>query len=65
VGTTDKKGAKLQTKHNNGLAHGKSEPLKSKQPKKGILLRQVDDAPYEVELRVLSNLKKLTIFKLI
>jgi hypothetical protein len=55
MGTTDKKGAKLQTKHKNGLAHGKGEPLQSKQPKKGILLRQVDDGPYEVELRVLYN----------
>jgi hypothetical protein len=35
--------------------HGKSEPLQCKQPKKGILLRQVDDAPYEVELGVLYN----------
>jgi hypothetical protein len=37
-------GAKLQTKHNNGLAYGKGELLQCKQPKKGILLRQVDDA---------------------
>jgi hypothetical protein len=33
-----------------------------KQLKKGILLRQVDDAPYEVELGVLYKQKNLTIF---
>jgi hypothetical protein len=55
VGTLDKQGAKLQTKHNNRLAYGKGEPLQCKQPKKGILLRQVDDTPYEVELGVLYN----------
>jgi hypothetical protein len=32
----DKKGAKLQTNHNNGLAYGKGEPLQSKQPKKDM-----------------------------
>jgi hypothetical protein len=52
VGATDKKGAKLQTKHNSGLAYGKGEPLQCKQPKKDILLGQVDDAPYEVELGI-------------
>jgi hypothetical protein len=53
VGTMAKRGGKLRTKHNdNRLAYGKSEPLQSKQPKKDILLRQVDDAPYEVELGV-------------
>jgi hypothetical protein len=35
--------------------HGKTEPLQCKQPKKGTLLRQVDDAPYEVELGVIYN----------
>jgi hypothetical protein len=29
--------------------------LQFKQPKKGILLSQVDDTPYEVELGVLYN----------
>jgi hypothetical protein len=29
--------------------------LQCKQPKKGILLTQVDDAPYEVQLGVLYN----------
>jgi hypothetical protein len=53
----DKKGAKLQTKHNSGLAYGKGEQLQCKQPKKGILLRQVDDTPYEVELGVLYTQK--------
>jgi hypothetical protein len=55
VGTTNKQGAKLQTKHNNGLAYGKGVPLQYKQPKKDILLRQVDNAPYLVELSVLYN----------
>jgi hypothetical protein len=27
VGTKDKQGEKLQTKHNNGFAYGKGEPL--------------------------------------
>jgi hypothetical protein len=53
---------RLQTKHNNGLAYGKGEPLQCKQPKKGILLRQVDDAPYEVELGVFIKLNFLTGF---
>jgi hypothetical protein len=46
--------AKLQTKHNKGLAYGKGEPARSKQPKKDIVLRQVDDAHYEVELGVFT-----------
>jgi hypothetical protein len=50
MGTTDKQGAKLQTKHDNKLAHGEGELLQCKQPKKGVLLRQVDNTPYEVEL---------------
>jgi hypothetical protein len=47
--------SRVQTKHNNGLSYGKGEPLQSKQPKKDILLRQMDDAPGEVELGVLCN----------
>jgi hypothetical protein len=52
VGTMDKKEAKLQTKHNNGLAYGKGEPLQCKQPKKDMLLSEVDGATHEVELGV-------------
>jgi hypothetical protein len=56
VGITGKTGEKLQTKYNNALAYGKGAPL---QPKKGILLRQVDDALYEVESGVFIKEKKV------
>jgi hypothetical protein len=46
----NEQGAKFQTKHNNGLPHGTGEPLQCKQSKKVILLRLVDNTPYEVEL---------------
>jgi hypothetical protein len=39
-GNNRQESGRLQTKHNNRLAYGKGEPLESKQPKKGILLRQ-------------------------
>jgi hypothetical protein len=38
----------LQIKHNEP-AYRKVEPIKCKQPKKSIALRQVDNAPYKVE----------------
>jgi hypothetical protein len=34
VETTDKQGANLQTKHNNGFAYRKGEPMSGEQPKK-------------------------------
>jgi hypothetical protein len=57
VETTGKQWTKLQTRHNNEPACRKGEPLECKQPKKSIALRQVDDAPYEVEweLYIIKN----------